>query len=177
MARRFGRNQKRHLREAAANANAARVMAEGLAKYAVDRKARIEDELDRTRRILGENSSLLSPRVLSMARARHHGERDFMVRKVPQLKHSLARMMDADGRLSSVQSTIQDIPIPLLLADAQRSLIDGAMHVRLRYGNGAWGYGITREAIHMTPLEDLTRMISEELGYMIAAELKRELRR
>jgi hypothetical protein len=121
--RRFGRNQKRRLREAAAESKNAELRANEQASYQHQLRVRAEDELAtitrKLERLLGENTAVLEPRRVRMEREHRELEVYLKLEDPHPLMafddHPRA-VMDATKRrvlLRKIENQIRLIPGPL----------------------------------------------------------------
>jgi hypothetical protein len=158
MTRRFGRNQKRHMREQLANEQEARLTAEVLAKYAGERRRQAEDALERVRRMLPDMSHLVPPKSTAW-----HSDPVSQLR-IPVVQFDMRNGGRATGR---------DVPLDVMLARLKRDTLTGALHALVHFRDGRVCYSISPEALAMTPRAELADLMT----YNIAAQLGRELAR
>jgi hypothetical protein len=170
MSRRFGRNQRRRARERIATLEQAIVMDRGLLAHVSERKRQLEQEISDAKRIVGRMSVLFEPesrRLDGPARSPMH-----------LFTHSAT--MD-DGR-AFFHNQSKTVPLPVMLSRVNRDGLDMAIHCKVLFGDGQWGYAISEEAVLATPEDVLVERIARELAMTIGhqlAEVKpgRDLRR
>lgn len=170
MSKRFGRNQRRQARERIAALEQAITMDRGLLAHVSERKRQLEQEISDAKRIVGRMSVLFEPEVRRLdgpARSPMH-----------MFTHSA--VMDEGQAFFHNQS--KTVPLPVMLSMVNKDGLDMAIHCKVLFGDGQWGYAISEEAVLATPEDVLVGRICQELAMTIGQQLKevkpgREIRR
>lgn len=172
MSKRFGRNQKRRMREQEANLREALARDGALLQYVSEQKRELEEAMARARRILG-NHVALPPEL--------HGDHphplggDFDVH-IPGGIETLApssRMPAFEPfslkieRMHQLLSWIED-------RDGRHD--DRAIHFRVRLDSGEVGYAISRRAIDRLSASELHRSILPQIALELSQHLATEIK-
>lgn len=170
MSRRFGRNQRRQARERIAALEQAVAMDRGLLTHVSERKRQLEQEISDAKRIVGRMSVLFKPEAKHL---------DGPARS-PMHLFTHSAVVD-DGR-AFFHNQSKTVPLPVMLSMVNRDGLDMAVHCKVLFGDGQWGYAISEEAVLATPEDVLVERIARELAMNIGqqfAEVKpgREIRR
>lgn len=153
MARRFGRNRRRALREQVEGLKRAHQLDRGLL-------AHMRGTVDRLRAELTDAARILGPHTVAMPAAA-------LVRgKGAALVHLPRADFDPLG-----PGRMQRVPLPVLASRVARDEL--GIHVRLTWEGHAWGYAMTREAVINTPPDLLAERVAREIAFQIADDLKR----
>lgn len=170
MSRRFGRNQKRRMREALLNAevkanNFEQAWTREMALLVHQRKRidKLAGILCDVKRVLESNSVALPPETVESHDLKsnfiHLGDRprkkDIACEGSPILDENMEI-----HRLSIMMTHIKEDPIRT------------GKHVMVEFDGLQWGYAISRLAILTMPREDLARQIADALAVLIANHLK-----
>jgi hypothetical protein len=165
--KRFGRNQRRRMRERVDALEHAHEMDRGLLAYQSGRLRALDDEIESAKRMVGQHCALFGPGSLRLpGRSRGH------IEMLPPAEPASFLNFDA----MEWAQTVGTIPLTLLLSEVGERSFDGSLHVRVRFGDDTWAYGITRMAARSMPTRDLVQRIAEELAHMIGPALQKELR-
>lgn len=178
MSRRFGRNQKRRMREellgAAAVADYLEVrLAECRKASEMDRALlrHQSEQIDHLRsiltdaiRIAGEMSAIFPTNNMKV----HGPARGRVMLRQPTNPWLNAAVAD----FSLMEIGAIDHELNLMLCKIQPERLQSSAHVRVTFGDGAWGYAISDAALLDVPLDILSRRISEELGKFVAVGMK-----
>lgn len=159
MSRRFGRNQRRQARERIAALEQAITMDRGLLAHVSERKRQLEQEISDAKRIVGRMSVLFEPEVKRLdgpARSPMH-----------MFTHSA--VVDDGGAFFHNQS--KTVPLPVMLSRVNKDGLDTAIHCKVLFGDGQWGYAISEEAVLTTPEDVLVERIARELAMTIGQQL------
>jgi len=164
MANRFGRNQRRKMRERIGNLEEAIFMDRALQKR---QRAMIDDlaqELANARRITNNLAVIFeaSDRPMQLSGP---ARREIQVMKQLQLKPS---SIDSWGEHAGVEQ----LPLPVMVAELDQDKLAGAIHTRVRFGDGQWGYAVSELAIQAMPFDVLVERLTKELAHQIAHDLK-----
>jgi hypothetical protein len=159
MSRRFGRNQRRAARERVAELERALQMDRALLVHVGERKRQLEQEIGDAKRIVGRMSVLFEPeakRLDGPARSPMH-----------MFTHSA--VVD-DGR-AFFHNQSKTVPLPVMLSMVNRDGLDMAVHCKVLFGDGQWGYAVSEEAVLATPEDVLVERIARELAMTIGQQL------
>lgn len=159
MSKRFGRNQRRRARERIAALEQASQIDRELLKHVNKRRSELEKEINDAKRIVGRMSVLFEPearRLDGPARSPMH-----------MFTHSAA--MDEGQAFFHNQS--QTVPLPVMLSMVNRDGLDMAIHCKVMFGDGQWGYAISEEAVLATPKDVLVERICQQLALTIGEQL------
>lgn len=160
MSKRFGRNQRRQARERIAALEQAVARDGGLLAHISERKRQLEKEINDAKRIVGRMSVLFEPE------ARHL---DGPARS-PMHMFTHSAVMDEGKAFFHNQS--QTVPLPVMLSMVNRDGLDMAIHCKVMFGDGQWGYAISEDAVLATPEDVLVERITRELAMTIGEQLK-----
>jgi hypothetical protein len=162
MSKRWGRNQRRRAREEQARLSEALVMSQGLARHLGEQKRRIEGELDDAKYFAVRFSAAFQPQVWELSGP-----------KRGRIEVEEEQPVDISSFSDSMQSlTIRRLPLRMLLSEVKQDRFRQALHCRVKFGDGEWGYGITEQAIVNMPRERLVQLISGEIALQIAKHIK-----
>lgn len=160
MSRRFGRNQRRAARERVAELERALQMDRALLTHIGERKRELEQEISDAKRIVGRMSALFEPetkRLDGPARSPIH-----------MFTHSA--VMDNGRAFFHNQS--KTVPLPVMLSMMSRDRLDMAVHCKVLFDDGQWGYAISEEAVLATPEDVLVERLARELAMTIGQQLQ-----
>lgn len=160
MSRRFGRNQRRQARERIAALEQAVAMDRGLLAHVSERKRQLEQEISDAKRIVGRMSVLFEPESKHLdgpARSPMH-----------MFTHSA--VVD-DGR-AFFHNQSKTVPLPVMLSMVKKDGLDMAVHCKVLFGDGQWGYAMSDEAVLATPEDVLVERIARELAITIGQQLQ-----
>ena len=160
MSRRFGRNQRRAASERVAELERALQMDRALLAHVGERKRQLEQEISDAKRIVGHMSVLFEPAVKRLdgpARSPMH-----------MFTHSA--VMD-DGR-AFFHNQSKTVPLPVMLSKVNKDGLDMAIHLKVLFDDGQWGYAISEEALLSTPEDVLVERLSRHLAMAIGQHLE-----
>ncbi len=166
MAQRFGRNQRRRMREALA---AQVSYTERVLMHAAQKEhdiAEVESVLDEARYILGNSVAL--PPTRSGIELRD-GQRSF----------SMAPNEPMDDFLRSTRREPTVIKVQMmhaLLVKVESSLIEPGLHVHVQLGSGEWAYAISEQDLHRMPADALRYRLERELNRQLADAMVKHIR-
>jgi hypothetical protein len=163
MSKRWGRNQRRRAREEQARLGEALEMAQGLARHLSEQKRHIEDELDDAKYFAVRFSAAFKPESWELVGPK----RD---RIEVEEQQPLEYDFSATAPMQSL--TFRRLPLRMLLSEVKQEHFRRALHCRVKFGDGEWGYGITEQAIVNMPRERLVNLISREIARQIANKIK-----
>lgn len=170
MSRRFGRNQRRQARERIAALEQAVAMDRGLLAHVSERKRQLEQEISEAKRIVGRMSVLFEPETKRL---------DGPARSPMHLFTHSAVVKEAQAFFHDRSKTV---PLPVMLSRMNKDSLDMAVHCKVLFGDGQWGYAMSEEAVLATPEDVLVERIARELAMTIGQQLAqvkpgREIRR
>ena len=164
MSKRFGRNQKRRMREALLAGEELRKAGlqtiSHMRSLLEDRRLFLEYVLD----IVGEES-ILNPEPFDN-RVQKYNFPKIVFRNFP-------RFCPDEGTVACVQNVIANVLETRVVLDRLR----GAIHFRARLGNGDVAYAISDQAIAVMTTRQLAARLQHEISYQLANELAKELKR
>jgi len=161
MSRRFGRNQRRRLREELAKAQRAAYLAINDVRFAreqiavaTNRAIELSQQLETVQHAVGEHFIGLPPKHFVTLMEQLHG------RDLERLRMSI---YGAQATAAILQVQCVDNTLP------------GQFHFHARLAGGAVAYGISYGALRMTPIPVLARQIAAELAPALAREARTAL--
>ena len=164
MSKRFGRNQKRRMREALlANEELRKAGLQTISAL----RSRIEDGLgflEYVLEIVGEES-ILNPEPFDN-RVQKYNFPKIVFRNFP-------RFCPDEGTVACVQDVIANALETRVVLDR----LKGAIHFRARLGNGDVAYALSDQAIAVMTTRQLAARLQQEISYQLANELAKELKR
>lgn len=158
MSRRFGRNQKRKMREQLAFAADALDEARQGRKRLKDMLDDVSQELDDAKRIAGSMSALFQPQAMKM----RGSVREYV--EVVAQHHPLS--LDSMDTLKEIRS----MRLPVLLSHVDQDRLRELVHIRVHYENNVVGYGMTQEMLQIVPKDILVRRIGNEIAHQLLIE-------
>ena len=164
MSKRFGRNQKRRMREALL---ASEEMRKAGLQTISHMRSRIEDGLgflEYVLEIVGEES-ILNPEPFDN-RVQKYNFPKIVFRNFP-------RFCPDEGTVACVQDVIANALETRVVLDR----LKGAIHFRARLGNGDVAYALSDQAIAVMTTRQLAARLQQEISYQLANELAKELKR
>lgn len=172
MSKRFGRNQKRRMREQEAALHEALARDGALLAHVSEQKRELEEVLGRARRILGDHVAL-PPELRGDHPHPLGGDFDIPIpERLTPLSPSAAMpaiepMSLRIARMHHLLSWIED-------GDHQHD--PSAIHLRVRLDSGEVAYVISRKAIHSLSAAELQRTIFPQIAMELAGHLARGLK-
>ncbi len=167
MSKRFGRNQRRKLREELAQANKERH--HWMHEYRKEREAgaRNRETVEETARVLGSAFITLPPQCVEVEDVDRlaYGWRTCMDRAIPWVQ--------PDQSTPSACEFV-DAVLPVLLYNSTKRLdsLFSERHFRFTRGGRVMGYGISDNALGMLSPKGAARRISEEVAAMIMQDFR-----
>lgn len=161
--RRFGRNQKRKMREQLENISYAEKMSRELAGHYSDKLRSAKDEIEDAKRIIGQNSALFSPRN-HMVNSR---SRRYDVAIIPDIS-----MCDIGNM--PVYSSYKKISLPVMLLEVQNkdsevfARLGNQIHMRLDFSDYTIGYACDVDALRNMGVD----RIAKEVARLLHAKLQ-----
>lgn len=160
MSRRFGRNQKRKMREQIAFAVNALEEARAGRKNMREMYEEAYQELDDAKRIAGSMSVLFQPKAMKM--------RDPVREYVEVIPHHPLLSFDSTSTIKEFRL----IRLPALLSTIEQDRLQEQVHIRVEYDGGAFGYCITRDTMQYVPNDILLRRVGQEIAKQLISEVK-----
>lgn len=158
MSKRFGRNQKRAMREALDNQAQQLAFMQRQRDGAIANQRPLRDALNRVARVLGPHFFGLPAVSQVVSRI----EREYRIPRVQAIK-----LVPADDMAALVDYAITTLECTKIGSNMDH--FRGMMHLRLQTSAGDLSYGISDSALQCASIEDLT----PEIAHMLAAELRR----
>lgn len=157
MSKRFGRNQKRAMREEIAKEKERASLSERHLKASISNQAPIREALNRVASVLGKHFYGLPPVQMHIGAI--------------QKSYRMPRIQDAavfaeTGLMSSLINYAID-ELSVMSCSAARDEMRGTVHLRFETPAGHFGYGISEAAFRRTTAPE----IEHEIAPMIAREL------
>ena len=169
MSRRFGRNQKRKMREEIACKQQALTRAEGLLRWTTAEKDRLVDTLSEARYILGDNVAL-PPEMQGNHPHPLGGDWD----AAPRMKLDLREFTST---AAMEPTTFQRMRMHTLLVDWEdKTKTDDRVHVRSMLDNGEVVYSLSNAALYGMPRDALQALLTREVSRAIAQLMVEKLR-
>jgi hypothetical protein len=170
MSKRFGRNQRRRMREQVAGLEQAVQMDRALLQRQRGELHELSEEIRDAKAIVGAYSVVLEP-----DRLRVNGPpRDVVELPLPLLPNDEFVLADDD---SAPPSYVEErVPLSVMLARVDEDQMKRAVHVRVEFAGGQWGYGMSQQAMAKLPARQLTKTIARELARVIAPEIRKRAR-
>jgi hypothetical protein len=167
MSRRFGRNQKRKLREAITVAEQQILLVRHLRANAEQELAEANAQLAAVRYSLGKNFAALKPEIREVDRLDLQPVYNLWL-KEPGMSFSPYNMLDLTS--SAVQ---QQVALQVLLDhEPFVDVIRNQVHVRFTFGGEPIAYGISRSALRDQNRHWLHHTISTEIAGLLMRNLK-----
>lgn len=163
MSRRFGRNQRRRMREQVASLQGAMEMDRGLLRHQSWQLDALRNEISRAKRMVGHHSALFEPESMRLSGPKRGAIESYVS---PPMDFAAVSDLRADSL------TTTRIPLDVMLTRVDEGELDMCQHVRVQFGDGIWGYAISRAAMLRMPRRDLVEIVSKELAALIARDLK-----
>ena len=169
MSRRFGRNQKRKMREEIACKQQALTRAEGLLRYTAAEKDKLVDTLSEARYILGDNVAL-PPEM--QGNHPHPLGRDWDA--APRMKLDLREFTST---AAMAPTTFQRMRMHTLLVDwKDKTKADDRVHMRSMLDSGEVVYSLSSAALYEMPRDVLQALLTREISRSIAQLMVEKLR-
>lgn len=165
MSKRFGRNQRRRARDRIKELECAITMDRELLRYTTEKKARLEREIEDAKRIVGRMSVLFEPEPRRL---------DGPARSPMHLFTQSAVMNEPRAFFHAKSETV---PLPVMLSRVHRDIFSRAIHCKVTFDDGQWGYAISQDAVLAMPEDVLIQRVTQHLAMTIGrnlAELKPE---
>jgi len=164
MSKRYGRNQKRKARELIADLQEEQEVFANYMRQQSEKIYRLDMVIDRAADIAGEMSVLFPAKdIASPDKAMPTWE---VVRK--NSSHPCFSSI-----LGMRKPDYQAQRLHVMLGRIDKNELEVSTHCMIQFADMRWGYAISNSALHATPAEHLSKMISERLGKIIALDLKK----
>ncbi|WP_428398262.1 hypothetical protein [Marinobacter salarius] len=164
MSKRFGRNQKRRMREEIAAVSAERDSLREWLNQEIALGARNRQIVDETAQVLGRRFMTLEPEVVevqALDQLAHGWRAHFMPKLQPY---------DMTNATPSYE-TMMEVLLPVLYGSVFADELGRHIHIRFTYAGQDVGYAIGLNSLRMLPPEAAARRISQEMGRFLCAEL------
>jgi len=182
MADRFGRQQKRKMRAALLAADMVNTglknrIAElenslSMHHHLLDQQSqkvkKLEDEIDRAKRIIGHYSTLFEPTNLDVGQT----ERGFI--NIPVRKDFAEGLPFGDSMISR---NYMFATLDILLSDTRVNYPDFGYHCMVNFGGKRWAYACDQRAIVTMPRNELVQLMADSLAHQIADDLNKAVAR
>ncbi|MDO8415512.1 MAG: hypothetical protein Q7S87_04805 [Agitococcus sp.] len=173
MANRFGRNQRRKMRQQAElltkqNASLGIDLTDLKTKFlqqGAELRAR-EQEIDEAKEVVGIYSSLFAPKNTKIMH-----QQDF-IRVDPESGIGQPLSFGESIEPSMLRMTRQLVNLNVMLAETQFDPLNGGLHTTVTFAGGKWAYAMDWNAVAVTPKNMLAERIATELAWVIANDLK-----
>ena len=168
MSKRFGRNQRRRMREQISLMSQAIERDQHAIAEARFFSDRLRSEMDRARSCVAHYSFVMNPRSIRVNRTpSDYGE--FIELDRPLLLSPTDHRSDGQR---DVREHMMRESLPVMISKSGIDRSTGDLHVRVRYMDGHWGYAVSREAFLHTHFDVMVRTIAEELAFAITTEVR-----
>jgi len=162
MSRRFGRNQKRKMREQIAFAVEALEEARDGRKRMKELYDEAQQEISDAKQIAGQMSVLFDPTSISMrGSARDHFE---------VMGQTSLPSLDSINSMATA-TTFKSMRLPMILSRMSQDVLGEMIHVRVHYDDKTLGYALTQEVMRVVPHDILFRRIGAEIGHQLIQEI------
>lgn len=182
MANRFGRQQKRKMRAALLTADMANTglknrIAElenslSMHHHLLDQQSqkvkKLQDEIDRAKRIIGHHSTLFEPTNLDVGQT----ERGFI--NIPVRKDFAEGLPFGDSMISR---NYMFATLDILLSDTRVNYPDFGYHCMVNFGGKRWGYAANNTAIQVMTRNELVQLMANSLAGQIVDDLRKNVQR
>lgn len=164
MSKRFGRNQRRRMRESIERLEVANEMAQELSKHLGKKLRFLEDQIYEATRIAGNMTVLFPAKSIQM----DGKARDSIDLPIQQDVKAYVDMAVFDSVLQ-----VQRLNVMLGAIDIDK--LRCATHVKVKFGDERWGYALSDIAIISAPKDSLVKIITREFGHVMGTDLKNRL--
>lgn len=180
MSKRFGRNQKRRMREEIADLNSEKKSISARAKEYLDDRNQAMGQLRDMQRMLEEIAGMVGRKSLAAGNPTKFeanwlktGKKNF---RLPAPIFAQTNYCYGGPSRQEMAVMAHDEIMRLLEVEAIRDPISRAMHVRVTFDDIAMGYAISDSALHAMPEEVLGEKMVNEL-FPLVVDAIRELKR
>lgn len=170
MSKRFGRNQRRRMRERIA---ASELLLEMQQKTIKEQRMLMQENRETVRRV----AEVLGKRFAALPVTKMDGGHSS---RIPdRLRMESISLIERGSWLSNatqvVNESLKYLELPVMETTLRE--LQGVQHVRVYYGGcEKVGYAISESAFHSLPERDLVEMVSKELATHLVREMKQENR-
>jgi hypothetical protein len=175
MSRRFGRNQKRRMREElAAKAERVSNLETGMAMDRVLLRKQ-GDDLSELRHLLGEFTDRVGRYAIAADIPDPRESRNLDLSRMPNFRMPVPQRAAINFSNMTVESTAAfcDEVMSVLDVHPVHESMSHDMHCRLTFDGMPIGYAISRHAVRNLTRDELVRRIVPEIAYFLEAELKK----
>lgn len=166
MGNRFGRNQKRRMRQEIADLKEAYNRECKLLANMSSSLSDLREEIHDAKTILSHNSIAFKP---SDVRVNNCYNNTF---RYPQSEVFDSMFISDSTKIESLTFTNVDLPVMAAFVDTDK--FTNNKHFMVRYGNRKYGYAISEQALKMMPKEHMIKTVSHAIAQSIFNELKNE---
>lgn len=171
MSKRFGRNQKRKLKQELENQKEALEMANGLNAYLSKNNDKNIDTLRQVRSILGEHTALLDPQTQII----EAGPGSDLIELARVARNQNMFAYPGDQAINDY-NLHRDV-LYLLNFVKHDDPLNLATHLEFRYKDGRVGYAISEFAMQNLPEDLLTGQIANEMAKMLVQGYKEKVKK
>lgn len=166
MAKRFGRNQKRRLKDELASWKNAHQRESGLLGHVSRQLRSARDEIDAAKLQVARHSGLFAPETVDLGRMRA---------SVPLrlALHGSNRLPDFQELSSMLDMSFSTISLPILMTELKARPDCFGYHAMVEWDDMRWGYAFDRRAASSSSRETLVRHVAETLARQISSDLQR----
>jgi len=168
MGKRFGRNQRRKLRDRVAELEQGFMLAQGITRHVARERDQLRDCITDVERVLGLHHVALPPKGIAFpcTQAQADGLTHVNLQNGPRFEHYSDQPSSApiDYRISNIHVALMHVSAHL---DATRP----AVHCIVQYLDNRWAYAITEQALQTISVDRL----AAEIAPQIAAAMKRDM--
>lgn len=168
MSKRFGRNQKRKLKQELENQKEALKMANGLNDYLSKNNNKNVDMLQNVRRVLGEYTALLDPQTQNIEAS----PRSDLIELARVARNQNMFAYPGDQAINDY-SLHRDV-LYLLNFVKHDDPLNLATHLEFRYKDGKVGYAISEQAMQNLPEDYLAGQIANEMAKMLVQNYRKK---
>lgn len=165
MSKRFGRNQKRRMRETIASLEHARIMDAGLLRNQADKLSKARAALECVEKLLGEYTAALPPKRIK--RGGDQADRG----SLDIVEHSLGSRPYCDESSKPFSHLTASVTRLTYVVTSMKAAPDFGMHVIVDFAGRRTAYAANEVAIASVRKVDLIQHISESIATHLAHEL------
>lgn len=169
MARRFGRNRRRKMREQLAALDQALQMDRELLRYATEELGTARKIINDARSIAGRASVLFPAQRFTRDCDLHEGD-SFRVQTFEPF-----RLQDAGASAVLAEQRAQTQTLPQLLSSIDMDRFRQCVHYRVEYANRRVAYAVDERTLYLLPKYQRQQAVTQEIAAQLAAELLRAL--
>lgn len=168
MSKRFGRNQRRKMREALADTASALEMSQGLAAHVSKKAAFLKRELDDARDIAGQMSVLFPPEELLAEHRKPPMRGEMFMVDIPRRLESLPQFLSDTPPALDPGVKSRRAPLAMLTTSIDPRALENSIHVRVIFANNEACYAVTASAWHSLTTAQRVQAIQCEIAPALA---------